>query len=121
MLRWVLALSSAVTVQLPLIGSPLNHWNVLSPTVPANGRFSDGSLCCDLRPKRGLRLGDGEAPLVQSLPHDHPVDVGESEAGDGAQVVQGGDAARVDQVAISRCGDLAQGVEVWPLHEPVDV
>src|SRR4051812_6696696 len=58
------------------------------------------------------RLPDREAPLVQGLAGDHPCEVHEPQLLQGAQVVERGDAAAVDEAPANRVRHRAHLVEV---------
>src|SRR6188508_2733270 len=75
----------------------------------------------NLSAERRLRLGDRETPLVERLADDHAFQVLQPQLGKNSQVVDRSDAARVDHLRLSRRGDLAERVEVGPLHQTVHV
>src|SRR6478735_11950325 len=91
--------------------------------IPANTKNGPKSLLMSrsLWTERRPRLGDREALLVQGPADDHALHVLDPEAGDRAQVVEGADAAGIDQIAIGRLRDLAQRIEGRPLHQAVDL
>src|SRR3954464_11861877 len=68
-----------------------------------------------------LRLLDREAPLVERLAGDHAREVHEPHLLEGAQVVERGDPAAVDEAAADGLGDRAHLVEVWAVQHAVAI
>src|SRR5215212_9602767 len=68
-----------------------------------------------------VRLGDGEASLVDRLAGDHPGEAHQAQVAKGAQVLDRRDPARVDPAPADRPGDAAHLVDVGAVQHPVAV
>src|SRR5262245_56298834 len=93
----------------------------MTPAKTKNGPNSLLSMRLRLWAECRTCLGDREAPFVECPPDDHALEVVESESSERAQVIEGSDAARVDDVAVGRGGHISQRGEIGTLHQAVDV
>src|SRR3954454_14338236 len=71
--------------------------------------------------ERRLRLGDRESPLVQRLADDDARQVDLAQRAQGAQVLEGPDAAGVEEAAAHGRGDPGDVLERGPLERAVAV